>query len=154
MQTRMEPSRALSEGKMEMAGPRILPVAAAVLSCLSAGAIRAATPISPTHPELLQQQILAAYSAGQSSVVIPTGVYMIPSIGSGNGFHLDLENMNNFEIDARGATFVFQDQTIGGILFYGCTGVLFHGATLYFGTPPFSQGVIRAVAADGSSLDM
>ncbi|HEV2448329.1 MAG TPA: hypothetical protein VGS58_20495, partial [Candidatus Sulfopaludibacter sp.] len=121
---------------------------------MTGGIVRAAEPISPTHPELLQQQILAAYAAGQPSVVIPAGVYMIPPIGNGNGFHLDLENMNNFEIDARGATFVFQDQTIGGILFYNCTGVLFHGATLYFGTPPFSQGVIRAVAADGSSLDV
>ena len=133
---------------------KMLPVAAAVLSCLVGRAVRAATPISPNHPELLQQQILAAYAAGQPSVVIPAGVYMIPPIGNANGFHLDLENMNNFEIDARGATFVFQDQTIGGMLFYNCTGVLFHGATLYFGTTPFSQGVIRAVATDGTSLDV
>jgi len=144
----------LSEEKLELAVRRILRLSAAVLSCLAAGVVRAAMPISPAHPELLQQQILAAYAAGQPSVVIPAGVYMIPPIGNGNGFHLDLENMNNFEIDARGATFVFQDQTRGGILFYNCTAVLFHGATLYFGTPPFSQGVIRAVAADGSSLDV
>lgn len=108
--------------------------------------------ISPNHPELLQQGILAAYAAGQTSVVIPSGVYVIPPLG--NGFHLDLENITNFEIDARGATLVFQDQTVGGIYFYNCDKVLFHGATLYYSTPPFSQGVIQAVAPDGTSIDI
>jgi hypothetical protein len=56
----------------------------------------------------------------------------------------------SFEIDATGATFIFQDVTATGVLFYNCDSVLFHGATLYYGTPPYSQGVIRAVAADGS----
>jgi hypothetical protein len=100
----------------------------------------------------LQQGIIAAYAAGQKSVVIPGGIYKIPRLP--NGFHLALKNISNFEIDARGATFVFQDPTGSGILFDSCVGVMFHGATLYFGTTPFSQGVIRAVAADGSSLDV
>jgi len=127
-------------------------VIAGLASFLLTCAVSAGVTISPDHPELLQQAILAAYAAGQSSVVIPPGVYQIPPLG--NGFHLDLENMNNFEIDARGATLVFQDQTVGGIYFYNCDSVLFHGATLYYATPPFSQGVVRAVAADGSSLDI
>jgi hypothetical protein len=108
--------------------------------------------ISPSHPELLQSQIVAAYKAGQKSVVVPAGVYLIPKLT--NGHHLDLENMANFEIDATGATFVFQDVTANGVLFYNCDSVTFHGATMYYGTPPFSQGVIQAVAADGSSLDV
>ena len=113
----------------------------------------AAVAISPDHPELLQQQILAAYAAGQKSVVIPAGVYQIPRLPN-SPYHLDLENMNNFEIDATGATFVFQDSTTTGILFYNCVGVLFHGATLYYGTPGVTQGVITAVAADGSYVDV
>ncbi len=108
--------------------------------------------ISPDHPELVQQGILAVYAAGQKSVVVPAGVYVIPP--QPTGIHLDLENIANFEIDARGATFVFQDVTTTGILFNNCDSVMFHGATLYYGTPPFSQGVIRAVAADSSSLDV
>jgi hypothetical protein len=68
--------------------------------------------------------------------------------------HLDLENMSNFEIDATGATFVFQDSTAAGIFFYNCVGVLFHGGTLYFGTPTLTQGVIKTVAADGSYVDV
>ena len=95
---------------------------------------------------------MAAYAAGQKSVVVPAGVYLIPP--QMNGIHLDLENITNFEIDATGATFVFQDVTALGMLFYNCTSVMFHGATLYYGTPPFSQGAIRAVAANGSSLDV
>jgi hypothetical protein len=142
-----------AERQMRITKPKQKAVAAGcLLGWLLAGPLRAASAISPDHPELLQQQILAAYAAGQKSVVIPAGVYQVPPLG--NGFHLDLENMNNFEIDARGATLVFQDQTVGGIYFYNCVGVYFHGATLYFGTPPFSQGVIQAIAPDGSSLDV
>jgi len=112
----------------------------------------AAVTISPDHPELLQQGILAAYAAGQKTVVVPAGVYDIPS--QTNGIHLDLENLSNFEIDATGAAFIFQDVLATGVLFNNCLGVHFHGATLYYGTPPYSQGVIRAVAADGSSRDI
>jgi uncharacterized protein (TIGR03437 family) len=119
---------------------------------LVASSADAAAPISPAHPELLQQGILAAYAAGQKSVVVPPGVYNIPSQAS--GIHLDFESLSNFEIDATGATFIFQDVNATGVLFYNCDSVMFHGATLYYGTPPFSQGVIRAVAADGSSLDI
>lgn len=120
---------------------------------LLAACTNAAAQISPAHPELLQEGIIDAYNAGQKSVVIPAGIYQIP-LPAGAAYHLDFENMTNFEIDARGATFVFQDQTASGILFQNCDTVWFHGATLYFATPPFSQGVILAVAADGSSLDM
>src|ERR1700694_71077 len=82
---------------------------------LLASSARAAATISPDHPELLQQGILAAYAAGQKSVAVPAGVYQVPR--QSNGIHLDLENLTNFEIDARGATFVFQDQTGAGIVF-------------------------------------
>jgi uncharacterized protein (TIGR03437 family) len=119
-----------------------------LLGCRASGAVT----ISPDHPELLQQGILAAYAAGQKSVMVPAGVYRIPA--QANGIHLDLENISNFEIDAIGATFLFQDVTATGVLFYNCDSVLFHGATMYYETPPYSQGVIRAVAADGSSLDV
>jgi uncharacterized protein (TIGR03437 family) len=112
----------------------------------------AAVTISPDHPEQLQQGILDAYTAGQKSVTIPAGIYLIPS--QKNGIHLDLENMTNFEIDATGATFVFQDVNATGLHFNNCNSVMFHGATMYYGTPPFSQGVIRAVASDGSSFDI
>lgn len=125
--------------------------AVSLTSCLLAARI-AAGAISPDHPELLQQQILAAYSAGQTSVIIPAGVYAIPV--QSNRIHLTLQNLSNFEIDATGATFVFQDVTATGMHFINCQNVFFHGATLYYATPPFSQGVIQAVAADHSSLDV
>jgi uncharacterized protein (TIGR03437 family) len=126
--------------------------ASSIMCFLLACNASATVTISPDHPELLQQGILAAYAAGQKSVVIPAGVYLIPPLK--NGRHLDLENMTYFEIDARSATLVFQDVTAMGVLFYKCDSVFFHGATLYYQTPPFSQGVIQAVAADGSSFDV
>jgi hypothetical protein len=118
---------------------------------LLASAAAAQITISPDHPELLQQGILDAYAAGQKSVVIPAGIYRVPSA---NGIHLDLENLSNFEIDATGATLVFQDVTAAGVYFYNCTAVYFHGATVYYATPPFSQGVVQAAASDGSSIDV
>ena len=127
-------------------------ITASALALLLPCSVPAQSTISPAHPELLQQGILAAYAAGQTSVVIPAGVYQVPV--QANGRHLDLENLSNFEIDATGATFVFQDVTAIGMLFYNCDRVFFHGATLYYGTPPFSQGVIQAIAADGSSFDV
>ncbi|HEY2016070.1 MAG TPA: hypothetical protein VGH38_21355, partial [Bryobacteraceae bacterium] len=108
--------------------------------------------ISTRHPELLQQQIVAAYKAGQKSVVVPAGTYKIPVLT--NGYHLDFEKMSNFEINATGAVFIFQEVRAGGIYFANCDNVYFHGATLYYATPPFTQGVVRAVATDGSYLDV
>jgi len=131
---------------------RRLVLASSTMCILLACRGSAAVTISPEHPELLQQGIMEAYDSGQKSVVVPAGIYLIPSQSSGR--HLDLENMSNFEIDARGATFVFQNVTATGIFFYKCDSIAFHGATLYYGTPPFSQGVIQAIAADGSSFDV
>ena len=112
----------------------------------------AAATISPDHPELLQQGILAAYAGGQKSVTVPSGVYQVPRLAGRP--HLDFEGMSNFEIDADGATFVFQDVTAPGVNFYNCNNVTFRGATLYYATTPFSQGVVQAIAADGSSMDV
>lgn len=101
---------------------------------------------------MLQQEILKAYQAGQKSVAIPAGVYRIP-VGD-NRTHLRFTGLRDFTIDARGATFVFLDVTATGIYFASCENVSFSGATLYYGTAPFTQGVIRAVAADRSYLDV
>lgn len=125
---------------------------ACALPCLLLALHTSAAAISPDRPDLLQQQILAAYAAGQRSVVIPAGTYQVPV--QGGNFHLFLPNLNNFEIDATGVTLVFQDVKAGGIQFANSNGVSFHGATLYYATPPFSQGVIRKVAADGTSIDV
>ena len=88
---------------------------------LTSSASAAAVTISPDHPELLQQQILAAYAAGQKSVVIPAGVYLIPRLPN-SVYHLDLENMNNFEIDATGATLYYETPALtqGGNHGGGC----------------------------------
>jgi hypothetical protein len=91
---------------------RYLP--AARMSCvLIVGSAFGQGVISPSHPELLQSQIVSAYNSGPSSLVRPAGVYLIPQVSSGP--HLDLENMTDFEIDAIGASLVFQDQTTSAI---------------------------------------
>jgi hypothetical protein len=45
--------------------------AGCAICLLLARSASAAVTISPDHPELLQQGILAAYAAGQKSVVVP-----------------------------------------------------------------------------------
>src|SRR6185437_2567087 len=62
--------------------------------------------------------------------------------------------MSDFDIDATGATFVFQDNSARGMQFVNCLNVSFHGATMYFATPPFSQGVVQAIASDLTSIDV
>jgi len=125
----------------------------AILFFVFSSSAWAAVTISPDHPELLQQGIQDAYAAGQSSVVIPAGVYLIPALAP-NWTHLDLSNMSDFDIDATGATFVFQDNSARGMQFVNCLNVSFHGATMYFATPPFSQGVVQAIASDLTSIDV
>jgi hypothetical protein len=101
--------------------------------------------ISPSHQELPQQGILGAYNAGQPSVVAPAGTYLVPAV---NGRHLELENLRNFEIDAR------RDVTASGIIFDNCDNVYFRGATVYHATPPFSQAVVQVMASDRPSIDI
>jgi hypothetical protein len=100
-----------------------------LLTCSARGDVT----ISPDHPELLQQGILAAYAAGRKVGCRSGGC--LPDSATGERIHLDLENLTDFEIDARGATFVFQDVNATGVLFYNCDGVLFHDATLILRNP-------------------
>ena len=108
--------------------------------------------ISTEHPELLQQTIMDAYQAGQPKIVIAPGVYRIAA--NNQGANLEFRDLQNFEIDATGATFSMEDNSKTGVYFGNCENVTFRGATVRNATIPFTQGRIAAIAADRKSFDL
>ena len=115
------------------------------------GAAAAAMCIRPacgdTQAGTIQQSVLDAYRAKRGSIVIPSGTYRIAP-RSGAASHLNFHDIADFEIDARGVHLVFTDVTLGGIEFVNCRSVRFHGATLRYEVPPFTQGTVESIAPD------
>ena len=108
--------------------------------------------VSVEHPELLQQTITDAAKAGQKKIVIPAGVYRIPS--SNQGSNLEFRDLKNFEIDATGATLLMEDNSKTGVYFGNCQNVTFRGATVRNATIPFTQGAVAAIADDRKSFEL
>jgi hypothetical protein len=120
-------------------------------------AIRAEDPrrdvsITPRDPASVGAGIQAAYRAGRKSIVVPAGVYRIAP--AHERWHMEVSELSNFEIDARGATFLWQDRTKGGIHFHRCKDVRLRGATLEHEIVPFTQGTIVALDSAGKSIDV
>jgi hypothetical protein len=116
-------------------------------------ALRAASAvfIEPAYAAIpagsLQASILDAYKAKRGTFVIPAGTYHLEPAAAA-GAHLSFHDMNDFEIDARGVELVLANPLIGGVEFVGCHKVRFHGATIRYEIPPFTQGTVESVAPD------
>src|SRR6185369_8631408 len=124
-------------------------VYAAIVFLLAAAIpARGAIRITPAHPESIQLAIIEAYQTGQRRIVIPPGTYRLTPPGGGP--HLEFHDMSDFEIDAGGVQLVFTAQTHGGIEFRNCRNVRFRDASIRYAVPPFTQGVIEAIASDGA----
>lgn len=101
----------------------------------------------------LQRQIEIAYAKGDRKMVIKPALYRLvcPKTQS---FHLSFWNMKDFEIDATGSTFIFEDKDKCGIRFQNCRNVRLKGATLIREIPPFSQGIIKARGKDYLDIEI
>jgi hypothetical protein len=110
--------------------------------------------ISPRDPTSVQLAIDQAIKLRIPRIVIPAGVYRIPSPPRGSRAHLTFVGATQLEIDATGVTFIFTDRRRGSIMFADCDGVTFRGATLRRETLPFSQGRIEAIDEKGRSIDI
>src|SRR3954449_7364660 len=108
--------------------------------------------ISPGNPASVEAGIVAAFRAGRKAIVVPAGVYRIAP--GHERWHLEFADLTDFEIDARGATFVWQDRSKGGIHFHQCKNVRLLGATLQHEVVPFTQGTIVGLDPGGKSLDV
>jgi hypothetical protein len=108
--------------------------------------------ISPSSPSSLEAGIMAAYRSGRKSVVVPAGIYRIAP--GHERWHLEFSGLSDLEIDARGATFLWQDRARGGIHFHGCKNLRLKGAILQHEALPFTQGTVVAVGSAGNSLDV
>ncbi len=131
---------------------RICRAAALALTLCSLFTEHSASQASSDRSESVQNLIDQAVHDGKKRVVIPAGTYRIAPPAEGP--HLRFENLSDFEIDASGATFVFTGLTRGGIEFRNCRNVTFRGAAIRYEVPPFTQGVVKAIAPDGASYDV
>jgi hypothetical protein len=84
-------------------------------------------------------------------MTIPPGTYKIKSQGN---FHLHLADVKGLDIDATGATIVFQDPATVGILLENCENVTLRGATLIHDPVSFSQGTLDSVGLLRNTLDV
>lgn len=105
----------------------------------------------------LQASIMEAAAAGRSTVVIPPGVYRMPSVVPPKGeepWHLVLANIKNLEIDATGVTFLFSDRRQAGINFRRCENVTLKGLRIRRETPACSQGRVVAIDPQRKYVDV
>lgn len=109
---------------------------------------------APIDSAFLQEEILEAYRKGQRKVIVPKGTYRIPPADQSKTHHLVFDNLTDFEIDARGATFIMEDPRKGAILFQNCNNVTLRGATIDYAVLPFTQGTIEHMAQDGKWYDI
>jgi hypothetical protein len=144
MMTRLHRRMANPAGRIML----VLPL----LSIALAGRAPIAVRISPADPGALQGRIMEAYRAAARKVTISPGIYRIRT--GGGGTPLALRDMSDFEIDARGAVFVFTEPSKGAIRFDNCRRVTLRGVSIRFDPLPFTQGVIEAIAPDGMWYDL
>ena len=85
-------------------------------------------------------------------MVIPPGTYRIRPPAQGS--HLQFHDLADFAIDARGVEWIFTDQRRGGIEFRNCRNVTLRGAGVRYEVPPFTQGVVEAIAPSGAWYDI
>ena len=112
--------------------------------------------ITPEDPRSIQRAVLAAVKTGQSTLVIPPGVYEIPGaepVGKRN-FHIRVTGAHDLAIEATGVTLIFCDRYQHSLGFVDCKNVTFRGATLRRKTSSVSQGRIEAIREEGKSIDV
>ncbi|MBL8993612.1 MAG: right-handed parallel beta-helix repeat-containing protein [Spirochaetia bacterium] len=105
-------------------------------------------------PLAVHRLITEAIEKKQSKVVIPPGVYRLGLPASNATHHLSFTGLTNFEIDARGANFVFTSREKRGMVLDHCSGLVFRGAVLERDPVPFSQGKILDAAPDRKSVEI
>ncbi|CAN5780231.1 hypothetical protein BH09VER1_BH09VER1_17660 [soil metagenome] len=108
--------------------------------------------ITPSNPSSVQAGVLAAYKAGDTTVVIPSGTYVFTATNT--TYHLRWMAMKNLTIDATGCTFNFSTRGKRSMQFQDCSNITFKGSTMIRSTIPSSQGTVQAVASNRRSIDV
>lgn len=101
-------------------------------------------------PFSISEAVGAALARGESKVIIPAGVHRL--ISSPGKPHLHLRDVENFEIDATGATLVFASEDQAAVVFERCRNVIFRGAILTYDSLPYSQGRIESIQPDRNRI--
>ena len=97
--------------------------------------------------------LTSAVARGDHKFQVPPGNYRFCHDGAPN---LVLKDVSDFEIDATGSTFWFEDpsERIDRISLNNCHNVTFRGATIDFDPLPCSQGEIFAINPDTKKLSI
>ena len=92
-----------------------------------------------------------AYNSGASEVVLPEGIFRVPSLARG---HIDMSNMRNFTVKGNNTTLLFQRRTTFG--FYCAHGynLKVENLTVDYEIPAYAQGEIIGFDPDGFYFDL
>lgn len=101
----------------------------------------------------LQGLVDAAVTSGARSVTIPAGFYRVEPPGHGRWAHLNLRNLTNFTIKAKGVTMLCTKRATA-VDMSGCSNVTLRGLTVDFDPMIFTQGVVTEWAADSSWFEV
>ncbi len=101
----------------------------------------------------LQGLVDAAVTSGAKSVTIPAGIYRVEPPGHGRWAHLNLKNLTNFTIKAKGVTMLCAKKATA-VDMSGCSNVTVRGLTVDFDPMILTQGVVTEWAADSSWFEV
>lgn len=106
----------------------------------------------PSRGEDLQARIDEARAAGAREVRIEPGVYRMHPPKPRQP-HLTIQDAADLVIDASGVTLICESAT-SAIHLLGCRNVVVKGLTIDYEPLPLSQGIIEAIAPDGTWTDV
>jgi len=112
---------------------------------------RGATPGAADSGPAIRQTIAdavawtAASAKNTARVLFDRGVYRVGDDGTPSWYALELTETARIELLGDGTELLMLDPHKGGIAITRSTGITITGFTLDYETPPFTQGVIRAV---------
>lgn len=101
----------------------------------------------------LQALVDAAATSGAKSVTIPAGTYRVAPPGHGRWAHLNLGNLTNFTVKAKGVTMLCTRDAVA-LELSGCSNVSVIGLTVDFDPMIFTQGVVTEWAQDGGWFEV
>jgi hypothetical protein len=147
MQIGQEPSRDMGYNQAMPMSRGWFVAASTFLFALSATASANATTVGdPANPAGLADAIRDAHSKGATDITIAPGLYDLPSRKPDDTIVLD--KWTDTTIHADGVTLVFEELDRRPVHFRDCKNVSWHGGTLRFAKPAFTQGRVTAIGQD------
>ena len=103
---------------------------------------------------IVRRAIADAIAAGDSEVVFGPGRFVVTTEAT-DGYCFKIDNAKSLLIRGQGpeTEIIIVNPRLGGFLFYNCDRVVLSDLVIDYDVPPFTQGTIVAVDADGGTFD-